>query len=138
MKLVMRSLGVGAGLFAASIGVGSADSSFGVSAAGPAAFSDSSLHGPFNERPWWLKSPRSTDYDGVSDDLLTAGLGKSGLASVVPPPYVDAAHPTAPELRREFGLTIVMATHSEEAAERCDERVTLSDGRIVSAPFGPP
>ncbi|HSV13891.1 MAG TPA: ABC transporter ATP-binding protein [Tepidisphaeraceae bacterium] len=34
------------------------------------------------------------------------------------------------ELRREFGLTVVMATHSPEAAERCDERVMLSDGRI--------
>jgi putative ABC transport system ATP-binding protein len=34
------------------------------------------------------------------------------------------------ELRREFGLTVVMATHSTEAAERCDERVMLSDGRI--------
>jgi putative ABC transport system ATP-binding protein len=37
------------------------------------------------------------------------------------------------ELRREFGLTVVMATHSAEAAERCDERVVLSDGRIVSS-----
>ena len=34
------------------------------------------------------------------------------------------------ELRREFGLTIVMATHSDEAAERCDERIVLSDGRV--------
>jgi putative ABC transport system ATP-binding protein len=35
------------------------------------------------------------------------------------------------ELQREFGLTIVMATHSEEAAQRCDQRVILSDGKIV-------
>jgi putative ABC transport system ATP-binding protein len=35
------------------------------------------------------------------------------------------------ELQREFGVTIVMATHSAEAAERCDRRVMLSDGRIV-------
>ncbi len=34
------------------------------------------------------------------------------------------------ELRRAFGVTVVMATHSDEAAERCDERVTLSDGRV--------
>jgi putative ABC transport system ATP-binding protein len=34
------------------------------------------------------------------------------------------------ELRRAFGVTVVMATHSDEAAERCDDRVTLSDGRI--------
>jgi putative ABC transport system ATP-binding protein len=36
------------------------------------------------------------------------------------------------ELQREFGVTVVMATHSEEAAQRCDERVILSDGKIVS------
>jgi putative ABC transport system ATP-binding protein len=35
------------------------------------------------------------------------------------------------ELRREFGVTVVMATHSEEAAARCDERVRLVDGRVV-------
>jgi putative ABC transport system ATP-binding protein len=35
------------------------------------------------------------------------------------------------ELQREFGVTVVMATHSEEAAQRCDERVILSDGKIV-------
>jgi putative ABC transport system ATP-binding protein len=34
------------------------------------------------------------------------------------------------ELRRAYGVTVVMATHSGEAAERCDDRVTLSDGRI--------
>ena len=34
------------------------------------------------------------------------------------------------DLRRAFGVTVVMATHSDEAAERCDDRVTLSDGRV--------
>lgn len=37
--------------------------------------------------------------DGVSDDLLTAGLGKTGLMGATPA-YVDPAHPTASELRR--------------------------------------
>ena len=37
-------------------------------------------------------------YDGVSDDLLTAGLGASGLASATPPAV--SANPTAAELRR--------------------------------------
>src|SRR5215471_8481230 len=41
-----------------------------------------------------------TRYDGVSNDLLTAGLGKSGLGSAVPPGFVDPLHPTAEELRR--------------------------------------
>ena len=34
------------------------------------------------------------------------------------------------DLRRTYGVTVVMATHSDEAADRCDDRVTLSDGRI--------
>ena len=38
-------------------------------------------------------------YDGISDDLLTAGLGKSGMGGAAPG-FVDAANPTAAELRR--------------------------------------
>ena len=34
------------------------------------------------------------------DDLLTAGLGLAGLRSLAPPPFADAAAPTAAELRR--------------------------------------
>ena len=41
-----------------------------------------------------------THYDGVTNDLLTAGLGKSGLGSAVPPPVADPLHATAEELRR--------------------------------------
>jgi hydroxybutyrate-dimer hydrolase len=41
-----------------------------------------------------------THYDGVTNDLLTAGLGRSGLGSAVPPGFVDPLHPTAEELRR--------------------------------------
>jgi hydroxybutyrate-dimer hydrolase len=39
-------------------------------------------------------------YDGSSDDLLTAGLGKTGLGSATAPAYASAAAPTASELRR--------------------------------------
>ena len=41
-----------------------------------------------------------TRYDGTSDDLLTGGLGKTGLALATPPPVRDAKNPTAAELRR--------------------------------------
>ncbi|MEY4754352.1 MAG: hypothetical protein RJA44_2027, partial [Pseudomonadota bacterium] len=41
----------------------------------------------------------ATVYDGRSDDLLTAGLGKTGLMGAAPA-YVNAASPTAAELRR--------------------------------------
>jgi putative ABC transport system ATP-binding protein len=37
------------------------------------------------------------------------------------------------ELQRDFGLTVVMATHSDEAAARCDDRLILEDGRIIKA-----
>lgn len=39
-------------------------------------------------------------YDGASDDLATAGLGRTGLASATPPAVADARNPTAAELRR--------------------------------------
>ncbi len=35
------------------------------------------------------------------------------------------------ELRRDFGTTVVLATHSREAAARCEERILLDDGRVV-------
>jgi ABC-type lipoprotein export system ATPase subunit len=37
------------------------------------------------------------------------------------------------ELQQEFGVTVIMATHSEEAAARCADRVVLEDGRISFA-----
>jgi hydroxybutyrate-dimer hydrolase len=40
-----------------------------------------------------------TTYDGASDDLLTAGLGKNGLQGAVPPIAVPTS-PTGAELRR--------------------------------------
>ncbi len=39
-------------------------------------------------------------FDGTTNDLLTAGLGKSGLQSAVAPTITDAANPIASELRR--------------------------------------
>src|SRR5262245_54963032 len=41
-----------------------------------------------------------THYDGVTNDLLTAGLGKTGLGGSTPPNFADPLHPTAEELRR--------------------------------------
>jgi len=41
-----------------------------------------------------------TRYDGVTNDLLTAGLGKSGLGSATPPTFANPLNPTAEELRR--------------------------------------
>ena len=55
---------------------------------------------PANTRPAFLAGPiESKTYDGVSDDLLTAGLGKSGLAGAAPVVAVPTS-PTVAELRR--------------------------------------
>lgn len=61
----------------------------------PAAYAASGETLPF------LRGPIAvTVFDGVSDDLLTAGLGASGLQSPVAPGFADPAHPTVAELRR--------------------------------------
>jgi hydroxybutyrate-dimer hydrolase len=52
-----------------------------------------------NQLPSYLGTISSKTYDGASDDLLTAGLGKTGLAGAAPA-YADAANPSAAELRR--------------------------------------
>jgi hydroxybutyrate-dimer hydrolase len=62
--------------------------------------SDATTFGALNRKPVWLGDVHATDYDGVSDDLLTAGLGKSGLQSAVPPAIANPLAPTAAELRR--------------------------------------
>lgn len=52
-----------------------------------------------NVKPSFVGSVTKMSYDGVGDDLLTAGLGKTGLAGTAPPIAVPAS-PTSAELRR--------------------------------------
>ncbi len=49
--------------------------------------------------PSWHGAFTKITYDGVSNDLLTAGLGKSGLQNAAAPAFVDTLSPTAAELR---------------------------------------
>jgi hydroxybutyrate-dimer hydrolase len=51
-----------------------------------------------NVKPSFVGNVVTLSYDGVTDDLLTAGLGRTGLASAVAPTV--SATPTAAELRR--------------------------------------
>ncbi|QIN62898.1 D-(-)-3-hydroxybutyrate oligomer hydrolase [Caballeronia sp. SBC1] len=56
---------------------------------------------PTNALPSFISgSVRTQTYDGTTDDLLTAGLGKDGLASATPPAIANPAAPSAAELRR--------------------------------------
>ena len=51
-----------------------------------------------NEKPRFLGEIASRSTDGVTDDLLTAGLGLAGIESPTAPEV--SAPPTAAELRR--------------------------------------
>src|SRR6516164_5120701 len=62
--------------------------------------------------------------DGVSDDLLTAGLGLAGLRNAAPE-FADAGLPTAAELRRR-------AVHASYAA-----LVDVSDAGGFGRLYGP-
>lgn len=61
--------------------------------------SGASVDYEFNARPSYLNDLRQASYDGVGDDLLTGGLGRSGLQDDSPPGYAGS-QPTADELRR--------------------------------------
>jgi hydroxybutyrate-dimer hydrolase len=55
------------------------------------------INGGPNVQPSWLGPIRATTYDGVTDDLLTAGLGRTGLGAAAPA-VTDATDPA--QLRR--------------------------------------
>ena len=52
-----------------------------------------------NQLPAGFGSVKTTSYDGTTDDLLTAGLGKTGIAGAAPG-FADGLNPTTAELRR--------------------------------------
>lgn len=65
--------------------------------------------GPSNDLPTGIKQISATDYPATTvgtgataamQDLLTGGLGKTGLGAAAAPAYADPANPTAAELRR--------------------------------------
>jgi hydroxybutyrate-dimer hydrolase len=65
-----------------------------------AACSHKANLGDENVRPDFAKGTiASATYDGTSNDLLTAGLGKTGLGSITPPTVAVATAPTVTELR---------------------------------------
>lgn len=68
---------------------------------GAAGLTLSACKQPFNSLPEFVRGDiEHTRYDSVTDDLLTAGLGASGLAGTPAPTFVDPLNPTPAELRR--------------------------------------
>ncbi|MEX0603328.1 MAG: 3-hydroxybutyrate oligomer hydrolase family protein [Marinobacter sp.] len=81
---------------------------------------------PLNERPDFVSGDvQVTAYNGINNDLLTAGLGASGLASASAPAFDDALNPTVEELR-------TLAIYSNYRA-----LVDTSDGGGYGDLFGP-
>ena len=75
-----------------------------------------------NVKPDFIKGNIvSTTYDGNSDDLLTAGLGKTGLAGAAPVPANPAA-PTAAELRKIGWLRHALRSERRRQRHPHDER----------------
>ncbi|WP_417565365.1 3-hydroxybutyrate oligomer hydrolase family protein [Marinobacter sp.] len=68
---------------------------------GATGFTLTACKEPFNDIPDFVKGDiQQTSYDGITNDLLTAGLGATGLASTPAPAFTDALNPTPAELRR--------------------------------------
>ena len=65
----------------------------------PVFAGDSDDRDAHRDRHSWHGAYTKITYDGVSNDLLTAGLGKTGLQSAAAPAFVDPLNPTAAELR---------------------------------------
>jgi hydroxybutyrate-dimer hydrolase len=53
-----------------------------------------------NLKPAFIGTISKVTYNGTTDDLLTAGLGKTGLGAAAAPPPVNPNAPTAAELRQ--------------------------------------
>ena len=67
------------------------------------ACSDSKKDSPpaVNQTPGFIQGDiRHTQYDGITDDLLTAGLGATGLGSATAPAFADPLNPSSAELRQ--------------------------------------
>ncbi len=98
-----------------------------------------------NEKPAWLGQVAAVSLDGNSDDLLTAGLGKSGLAAPLAPAYADPLAPTAAELRRTAIHTNYRALVDMTEAGgygvfygpnvRADGTITTGEGKIAGREY---
>lgn len=101
--------------------------------------------GELNAKPGYLGTVRQQSYDGSSDDLLTAGMGKSGLAVATAPGFASALQPTAAELRRLAIYTNYRAMLDMTAAGGygtlygpnvdAQGRVTAGEGRIAGTEY---
>ena len=97
-----------------------------------------------NQLPAGFGTVQQQSYDGTTDDLLTAGLGRTGLAAAAPG-FADPANPTAAGLRRRAIHTNYRALVDVSAPGgygtlygpnvALDGTVTADEGRIAGREF---
>ena len=97
-----------------------------------------------NVKPTFVGEIHMTCYDGVTDDLLTAGLGKTGLAGAAPG-FINPLAPTPAELRRRAIWTNYRAALDITAAGGygtlygpnvdTNGNVTSSEGKIAGCEY---
>ncbi|MBU1819274.1 MAG: D-(-)-3-hydroxybutyrate oligomer hydrolase, partial [Gammaproteobacteria bacterium] len=107
--------------------------------------SDGDSAAALNTKPAYLGAISEATYDGTSNDLLTAGLGATGLAAAVPPAYADPLKPTAAELRRTAIHTNYRAMLDMTAAGGygtlygpnvdAQGKVTTGEGKVAGAEY---
>lgn len=115
---VLAVIGVLAGAAAVSSGGGGSDSSSSSSSSSSGSSSGSNTNttktNPFTVPSSISKNLVMKSYDGISDDLLTAGVGQTGIVSSNIT-YADSANPTAAELRRAAIITQYRANQDTRA-----------------------
>ncbi len=86
-------------------------------------------------------SNRATDLSGGQKQRVVIARALVGEPSVIfadePTGNLDSATGSVVEetlfaLNREKGITLIVVTHDEELAARCDRQIVLRDGRIAS------
>jgi len=116
--------------------------------AGGNAVAHDDEHGPrglFNRLPAFIAGDvRVTEFDGNADDLLTAGLGKTGLAGALPA-FADPLAPSAAELRRAAIYNSYRALLDMTAAGgygtlygpnvAADGSITAGEGKVAGAEY---
>ncbi len=107
---VLAVIGVLAGVAAVSSGGGGSDSSGSSSGSN----TNTSKTNPFTVPSSISNNLVMKSYDGISDDLLTAGAGQTGIVSSSIT-YTDSANPTAAELRRAAIITQYRANQDTRA-----------------------
>ena len=100
--------------------------------------------GKLNVMPTYLGPIQQTSYDGNTDDLLTAGLGMTGLA-LAAPAYADPLNPSAAELRRaaiynNYRAMLDMTAQGGYGTlfgpnVDADGKVTTSEGKIAGTEY---